>query len=95
MAPRKKKNWIQGAVKRPGAFTKKATAHGMSVSAYAKKVKKQCKADPTNYNQMWATKKSKGVKEKRTCRQANLALIFEGMAKKRRSRHGHAKRRAT
>ena len=32
--------WIQGAIKRPGAFTKKAKAAGMSVSEYANKVTK-------------------------------------------------------
>ena len=32
------KNWIQGAVKRPGAFTKKAKAAGMSVQQFAKHV---------------------------------------------------------
>jgi hypothetical protein len=30
--------WIQGAIKHPGAFTKKAKSHGMSTSAFAKKV---------------------------------------------------------
>jgi len=30
--------WIQGAIKHPGAFTKKAKAHGMSTSAFASKV---------------------------------------------------------
>lgn len=34
-------NWIAGAIKRPGAFTKKAKAAGMSVSAYAKTVTKK------------------------------------------------------
>lgn len=33
-----KKNWIQGAIKRPGAFTKKAKAAGKSVAGYAKSV---------------------------------------------------------
>jgi hypothetical protein len=33
-------NWISGAIKRPGAFTKKAKAVGKSVSAYAKQVTK-------------------------------------------------------
>lgn len=33
-----KKKWIQGAIKRPGALTKKAKAEGLSVSAYAEKV---------------------------------------------------------
>ena len=32
------KNWIKGAVKRPGAFRAKAKAAGMSTQAYAKKV---------------------------------------------------------
>ena len=32
------KNWIQKAVKRPGAFTKKADAHDMGVQAFAKYV---------------------------------------------------------
>lgn len=30
--------WIQGAIKRPGAFSAKAKRAGMSVSAYASKV---------------------------------------------------------
>ncbi len=30
----KKKNWIKGAIKHPGALTRKAKAAGMSVSAY-------------------------------------------------------------
>lgn len=33
------KNWMQGAVKHPGTFTKKAKAHGMSVPKYASEVK--------------------------------------------------------
>ena len=32
------KDWIQGAVKRPGAFTRKAKAAGMSVQQFAKHV---------------------------------------------------------
>ena len=35
--------WIQKAIKRPGAFTKKAKAAGKSVSAYAAYVKKHPK----------------------------------------------------
>jgi hypothetical protein len=35
------KNWIQGAVKRPGAFTAKAKRAGMSVQAYARHVLKK------------------------------------------------------
>jgi hypothetical protein len=30
-----KSNWIQGAIKHPGAFTRKAKAAGKSVSEYA------------------------------------------------------------
>jgi hypothetical protein len=37
----KKKNWIQGAIKRPGAFTKKAKAAGKSVAGYAASVLKE------------------------------------------------------
>jgi hypothetical protein len=32
-------NWIRGAIKHPGAFTKKAKKAGMSVGGYAKKMK--------------------------------------------------------
>lgn len=32
------KKWIQGAIKKPGAFRKKAKGAGMSTGAYAKKV---------------------------------------------------------
>ena len=35
------KDWIQGAVKRPGAFTAKAKKAGMSVQAYARHVLKR------------------------------------------------------
>lgn len=31
---KKKKKWIQGAIKHPGALSRKAKAAGMSVSAY-------------------------------------------------------------
>ena len=34
------KNWIQGAVKRPGAFTKKAKSHDMGVQQFASYVDK-------------------------------------------------------
>ena len=33
-----KKHWIQGAIKHPGAFTRKAQAAGMSVAGFAQKV---------------------------------------------------------
>lgn len=32
------KNWVQGAIKRPGAFSAKAKAAGMSTRAYAQKM---------------------------------------------------------
>jgi hypothetical protein len=32
-------HWMQGAVKHPGAFTRKAKAHKMSVPKYASEVK--------------------------------------------------------
>ena len=43
-----KKNWIQKAIKRPGALTKKAKAAGKSISAYCQggklttQTKRQC-----------------------------------------------------
>ena len=36
---KKKKNWISGAIKRPGAFTAKAKKAGKSVSEYAEEKK--------------------------------------------------------
>ena len=33
--------WIQGAIKHPGAFTRKAKTAGMSVAGYARKVTKK------------------------------------------------------
>jgi len=33
------KNWIKGAIKRPGAFRKKARAAGMGTQAYARKMR--------------------------------------------------------
>ena len=40
---KEEKDWIQGAVKRPGAFTKKARAHDMSVQGFASYVDKNPK----------------------------------------------------
>ena len=37
----KKKKWIKGAIKRPGAFKAKAKKAGISTSAYARKVTKK------------------------------------------------------
>lgn len=45
MKAKKKKNWIAGAIKRPGAFTAKAKSAGMSTAAYAEKVSKSPTAD--------------------------------------------------
>ena len=42
----KDKKWIKDAIKRPGAFTKKAEEHNMSVSEYAAKVT----ANPDEYD---------------------------------------------
>jgi hypothetical protein len=40
------KKWIQGAIKHPGAFTKKAEENGTSVSEFAAKVA----ANPDEYD---------------------------------------------
>lgn len=37
----KKKKWIKGAIRRPGAFKAKAKRAGMSTSAFANKVLKK------------------------------------------------------
>ena len=47
-----KKNWIKGAIKHPGALTKKAKKAGVSVPAYVGKVLKPgSKATPTTKKQ--------------------------------------------
>ncbi len=47
-----KKKWIKGAIKHPGAFTKKADEAGMSTEAYANAVlKKGSKASSTTKRQ--------------------------------------------
>ena len=38
--------WIQDAIKRPGAFTKKADKHDMTVKQFAEQVT----SNPTKYN---------------------------------------------
>jgi hypothetical protein len=69
MATKKKSNpkkWIQGAVKRPGAFTAKARKAGMSVSAYATKVlKKGSKATALTKRQARLAKTFKKMGKKR------------------------------
>ncbi len=60
------KNWIQGAIKRPGAFTAKAKAAGKSTSAYAKQVTKPgSKADTTTKRQANLAKTLKGFSKKK------------------------------
>jgi len=59
------KKWIAGAIKRPGAFTKKAKAAGMSVSAYATKVtKKGSKASTRTKRQASLAKTLRGFKKR-------------------------------
>lgn len=41
MAEKKKKKWIQKAIKRPGAFRAKARKAGMSTRAYAQEMKNE------------------------------------------------------
>jgi hypothetical protein len=43
MASKKDKKWIQGAIKRPGAFTAKAKKAGKSVAGFAAAVSKNPK----------------------------------------------------
>ena len=62
---KKKKKWIQGAIKRPGAFTAKAKKAGMTVSAYAAKVtKKGSKASTRTKRQANLAKTLKKMKKK-------------------------------
>jgi len=52
MATRRKKKWIQGAIKRPGAFSAKAKRAGVSTTAYARRVlKKGSRASATTKRQ--------------------------------------------
>ena len=61
-----KKAWIQGAIKRPGAFTRKAKAAGMSVSSYATKVlKKGSKASTRTKKQAALAKTLKKMSRRR------------------------------
>ena len=46
MTAKKDKKWIQGAIKRPGAFTAKANKAGKSVAGFAAAVSK----NPGNYS---------------------------------------------
>jgi len=70
--PRKTdKNWIQKAVKRPGALTRKAEKAGMTVKQYTASVIKKLKG-----------KEKKTVTEKRTLAQAILAKNLAKIRKK-------------
>ena len=60
------KNWIKGAIKRPGAFTKKAKKAGMSTGAYAKKVlKKGSKVSTRTKRQAGLAKTLRKISRKR------------------------------
>jgi hypothetical protein len=63
-----KKNWIQTAIKRPGAFKKKAKHAGMGTSAYANRVMNTMMPSSTTFRQAALAKtlaklrKKKGTK---------------------------------
>lgn len=58
-------DWISGAIKHPGAFTKKAKAAGMTTQAYAAKVTKPgSKASETTKRQANLAKTLRGFKKK-------------------------------
>jgi hypothetical protein len=62
----KKKKWIQGAIKKPGAFTAQAKKAGKSVSAYATQVtKKRSKASATTKRQANLAKQFRKYNAKR------------------------------
>ena len=54
------KNWIQGAIKRPGALTKKAKAAGMSTSKFASKALKKGSKATTRTKKQAALAKTLG-----------------------------------
>ena len=59
-------NWIKGAVKRPGAFKKKAKAAGMSTMEYAAKVlAKGSKADTRTKRQASLAKTFNKIRPKK------------------------------
>jgi hypothetical protein len=63
---KKKKKWIQGAIKKPGAFTAQAKKAGKSVSAYATQVtKKGSKASATTKRRANLAKTLKKMSRKR------------------------------
>ena len=60
-----KANWIKKAIKRPGAFTKKARKAGKSVSAYATKVLKKGSKASSRTKRQAALAKTLGKMRKR------------------------------
>lgn len=63
---KRRKRWIQKAIKRPGAFKKKARAAGMSVSEYASKVlKKGSKASTRTKKQAVLARTLKKLRKKK------------------------------
>lgn len=66
MATKKDKKWIQKAIKRPGAFTKKAKKAGKSVSGMAAAVTKNPERyNPTTVRQANLAKTLKKIGKKR------------------------------
>jgi hypothetical protein len=76
-----KRNWMRGAVKRPGALTRIARKAGMTPLAFA-----QEHAHDTG---------PRGSEASRTGEEARFALIAQGKplppARKEKTRHGHAR----
>ena len=65
MPAKKSKDWIKGAVKKPGAFTAKAKIAGMSTAAFADKVTKPgSKASPKTKKQANLAKTFSGMRKK-------------------------------
>ena len=60
-----KKKWIQGAIKRPGAFKAKAKKAGKSTSAYAKQVLKKGSRASTRTKRQAALAKTLGKMRKK------------------------------
>ena len=59
------KKWIQKAIKRPGAFTKKAKDAGMSTTEYANKVLKKGSKASTRTKRQAALAKTLGKMRKK------------------------------
>ena len=61
----KKKKWIKGAIKRPGAFKAKAKSAGMSTSAFATKVLKKGSRNSTRTKRQASLAKTLGKMRKK------------------------------